>query len=209
MKFYDCSTAPSPRRVRIFIAEKAIEIETIQVDLSKGEQFSEAFKAINPLMEVPYLTLDDGIGLSQVEAICRYLEEIYPDNPLYGRTPIERALVTSFNNQVNTNGFMAGAEALRNGSPAMKNRAMPGPHNYSQIPELAARGLERIDNCFADLNKHFESSQYMVDDYFSVADISALVFVDFAKWVKKRIPEDHHHLARWYEQVNSRPSSKA
>ena len=82
MKFYDCTTAPSPRRVRIFMAEKGIEIETIQIDLANGEQFSEAFKAINPLCEVPLLVLDDGTSISQISAICRYLEEIYPDNPL-------------------------------------------------------------------------------------------------------------------------------
>tara|TARA_B110000495_G_scaffold196617_1_gene205697 strand:- start:2571 stop:3146 length:576 start_codon:yes stop_codon:yes gene_type:complete len=191
------------------MAEKNIQIETIQVDLGSGEQFSDEFKAINPLMEVPFLQLDDGSSISQVNAICRYLEEIYPDNPLYGRTPIERALVESANNRVTMNGFAAGAEALRNSAPGMKNRAMPGPYNYSQIPELAARGLERIDNCFSDLDSHFESSHYMVEDYFSVADISALVFIDFAKWVKKRIPENHTNLARWYAEVSQRPSAKA
>ena len=209
MKFYDCATAPSPRRVRVFMAEKNIHIETIQVDLGSGEQFSDEFKAINPLMEVPVLQLEDGSSISQVNAICQYLEEIYPDNPLYGRTPMERALVDSANNRVNAGGFMAGAEALRNSAPGMKNRALPGPHNYSQIPELAARGLQRIDNCFSDLNAHFESNQYMVEDYFSVADISVLVFVDFAKWVKKRVPEDHKNLTRWYQQVSQRPSAKA
>ena len=209
MKLYDCATAPSPRRVRVFMAEKGIEIETIQVDLSTGEQFSEAFKAINPLGEVPLLQLDDGTTISQVNAICRYLEELYPDNPLHGRTPLERALVESANNQAMMNGFMAGAEALRNAVPGMKNRAMPGPHNYPQIPALAERGLQRIDNYFSDLDSHFESSQYMVNDYFSVADISVLVFVDFAKWVKKRVPEDHKNLARWYQQVSQRPSAKA
>jgi glutathione S-transferase len=191
------------------MAEKNIQIETIQVDLGSGEQFSDEFKAINPLMEVPFLQLDDGSSISQVNAICRYLEEIYPDNPLYGRTPIERALVESANNRVTMNGFAAGAEALRNSAPGMKNRAMPGPYNYSQIPELATRGLERIDNCFSDLDSHFESSHYMVEDYFSVADISALVFIDFAKWVKKRIPENHTNLARWYAEVSQRPSAKA
>ena len=209
MKFYDCATAPSPRRVRVFMAEKNIQIETIQVDLGSGEQFSDEFKAINPLMEVPFLQLDDGSSISQVNAICRYLEEIYPDNPLYGRTPIERALVESANNRVTMNGFAAGAEALRNSAPGMKNRAMPGPYNYSQIPDLATRGLERIDNCFSDLDSHFESSHYMVEDYFSVADISALVFIDFAKWAKKRIPENHTNLARWYAEVSQRPSAKA
>ena len=209
MKFYDCTTAPSPRRVRIFMAEKGIEIETIQIDLANGEQFSEAFKAINPLCEVPLLVLDDGTSISQISAICRYLEEIYPDNPLLGRTPVERAVVESSNQQLQMNGFAAGAEAFRNATPGFKNRAMPGPHNYSQIPGLAERGQQRLDNLFSDLDAHLANSQYIVGDYYSIADVSALCVVDFAKWVKKRIPEDYSNLQRWYDQVSSRPSAKA
>ena len=209
MKFYDCTTAPSPRRVRIFMAEKGIEIETIQIDLANGEQFSEAFKAINPLCEVPLLVLDDGTIISQISAICRYLEEIYPDNPLLGRTPVERAVVESSNQQLQMNGFAAGAEAFRNATPGFKNRAMPGPHNYSQIPELAERGQQRLDNLFSDLEAHLANSEFIVGDYFSIADISALCVIDFAKWVKKRIPEDYKNLQRWYDQVSSRPSAKA
>ncbi|MDC1145156.1 glutathione S-transferase family protein [Porticoccaceae bacterium] len=209
MKFYDCTTAPSPRRVRIFMAEKGIEIETVQIDLANGEQFSEAFKAINPLCEVPLLVLDDGTSISQISAICRYLEEIYPDNPLLGRTPVERAVVESSNQQLQMNGFAAGAEAFRNATPGFKNRAMPGPHNYSQIPELAERGQQRLDNLFSDLEAHLANSEFIVGDYYSIADISALCVIDFAKWVKKRIPEDYKNLQRWYDQVSSRPSAKA
>ena len=209
MKFYDCTTAPSPRRVRIFMAEKGIEIETVQIDLANGEQFSEAFKAINPLCEVPLLVLDDGTSISQISAICRYLEEIYPDNPLLGRTPVERAVVESSNQQLQMNGFAAGAEAFRNATPGFKNTAMPGPHNYSQIPELAERGQQRLDNLFSDLEAHLANSEFIVGDYYSIADISALCVIDFAKWVKKRIPEDYSNLQRWYDQVSSRPSAKA
>ena len=197
MKFYDCATAPSPRRVRIFLAEKGINIETIQVDLMSGEQFSDAFKAINPLSEVPLLELDDGTTISQATAICQYLEEIYPDNPLHGRTPLERALVESSNQQLYMNGFAAGAEALRNSSPGFKNRA------------IAERGLQRLDNLFNDLDAHLANSEFIVGDYYSVADISALTIVDFAKWVKKSIPEGCSNLQRWYDQVNDRPSAKA
>ncbi|HAZ79216.1 MAG TPA: glutathione S-transferase [Porticoccaceae bacterium] len=209
MKFYDCKTAPSPRRVRILMAEKAINIETIQVDLGSGEQFSDAYKSITPLSEVPLLVLDDGTSISQVNAICSYLEEIYPEPPLYGRTPAERALVESANNQIVMNGLSAVAEAFRNSTPGMKNRALPGPHNYAQIPELAERGLARLDHFFKGLDDHFASTQYMIGDYFSVADISALVCIDFAKWVKKPIPADFENLNRWYSQVSERPSAKA
>jgi glutathione S-transferase len=207
MKFYDCATAPSPRRVRIFLAEKGIELETIQVDLAKGEQFSEEFKAINPLGEVPLLALDDGTTISQVNALCRYLEEVYPETPLHGRNPVERAQVESSNSQLQANGLSAVAEAFRNATPGFKHRAMPGPHNYEQIPQLAERGLLRLDNLFSDLNTHLADNQYIVGDYFSVADITALTTVDFAKWVKKRIPEDCSNLQRWYDLVKQRPST--
>lgn len=209
MKFYDCATAPSPRRVRIFMAEKGIEIETIQVDLAKGEQFSDDFKKINPLGEVPLLVLDDGNSISQVTAICRYLEEIYPETPLHGRTPLERAQVEASNGQLQANGMFAAAEAFRNATPGFKNRAAPGPHDYAQIPELAQRGLLRLDNLFSDLDAHLAESQYIVGDYFSVADISALTIIDFARWVKKSIPKNCTNLKRWYDLVNARPSAKA
>ena len=209
MKFYDCATAPSPRRVRIFMAEKNIEIETIQVDLASGEHFSGAFKAINPLSQVPVLELDDGTHLSQIMAICRYLEEVYPNNPLFGRDSVERAKVESINDQLHANGMYAIMEAFRNATPGFVNRAMPGPHNYAQIPDLAERGLLRLDHFFSDLEAHLENSKYIVGDYFSVADITALVCIDFAKWVKKRIPEDATNINRWYNQVSQRPSAKA
>lgn len=208
MKFYDCSTAPSPRRVRIFIAEKNIDVETIEVNLMKGEHLTPEYKAKNPNLEVPLLELENGTTIAQANAICRYLEDIKPENPLHGRNSIESALVDGANTKIMLDGFMAAAEAFRNSTPGMKNRAMPGPHNYSQIPELAQRGLLRLGNFLSDLEIHFESNEYMVNDYFSVADISALVCIDFAKWVKKPIPEDYENLNRWYKTVSTRPSCK-
>jgi glutathione S-transferase len=209
MKLYDYKQAPNPRRVRVFMAEKGIEIETVQVNLMKLEQHSEAFKKINPAGEVPTLQLDDGSCICQTNAICRYLEEIYPDNPLYGRTPQERAQVESQNHLIQMNGIVAGGEAFRNSSPNFKNRALSGPHAYAQIPELAKRGLLRIDNLFLDLDKHFAQQQFLVGDYFSVADITAFCTIGFARWVKKTIPSHCTHLQRWFDQVNSRPGAKA
>jgi glutathione S-transferase len=209
MKLYDYKLAPNPQRVRMFMVEKGISIETIQVDLMKTEQFSDAFKKINPLCEVPTLQLDNGNCIAQVNAICRYLEELFPENPLYGRNPEERARVESQNHWVHINGGLAVGEAFRNSSHNFKNRAISGPHDYAQIPELAKRGLLRIDNLFADLDKHFAIQQFMVGDYFSVADITAYTTINFANWVKKTIPEGCTHLQRWYDQIGDRPSAKA
>ena len=201
MKLYDYKQAPNPRRVRIFMAEKGIEIETVQINLMKLEQHSDAYKKINPLGEVPALVLDDGTCISQTHAICRYLEGNFSDNPLFGRTPLERAQVESQNHLIQMNGIVAGGEAFRNSSPNFKNRAISGPHAYAQIPELAERGLLKIDNFFADLNKHFANQQFLVDDYFSVADITAFCTVGFTRWVKKTIPAECTHLQRWYDQL--------
>lgn len=209
MKLYDYKQAPNPRRVRMFMAEKGIEIETVQVNLMKLEQHSEAYKKINPAGEVPTLQLDDGSCISQTNAICRYLEDIYPDPPLYGRTPLERAQVESQNHLIQMNGIVAGGEAFRNASPNFKNRAISGPHAYAQIPELAERGLKRIDNLLADLDKHFSNEQFLVEEYFSVADITAFCTIGFVRWVKKTIPSECTHLQRWSDQVALRPSSKA
>ena len=209
MKLYDYKQAPNPRRVRIFMAEKGIEIETIQVNLMKLEQHSDAYKKINPLGEVPTLQLDDGSCIIQTNAICHYLEDIFPETPLYGRNPLERAQVESQNHFIQMNGILAGGEAFRNASPNFKNRALSGPHAYAQIPELAERGLLRIDNLFADLDKHFARQQFLVGDYFSVADITAFCTLGLTRWVKKAIPSECIHLQRWFDQVSSRPSSKA
>ncbi|MDB3966317.1 glutathione S-transferase family protein [Porticoccaceae bacterium] len=209
MKFYDCTTAPSPRRVRILMAEKGIELDTIQVDLMKAEQLTPEFLKINPLGQVPVLELDDGTRISQVMAICRYLEEIYPDNPLFGRDPVERAKVESINDQLQANGMVAVMEAFRNATPGFVNRALPGPHNYAQIPALSERGMLRLDDFFSDLEAHLASNQYMVEDYFSVADITGFTVVEFARWVKKSIPDECSKVNRWYHQIKQRPSTAA
>ena len=209
MKLYEYTAAPNPLRVRMFLAEKEIEIEKVQIDLGKGEQFSEAFRKINPLCDVPVLQLDDGTCISQVNAICRYFEEAYPDTPLFGRNAVECAMVESQDHQAQIGIGMAGAEVFRNTSPGFKDRALTGPHNYAQIPALAERGLLRVGHAFEDLNKHFAQSQFMVGDYFSIADITAYAFIGFARWSKLTIPEQCTDLQRWFNDVKSRPSAQA
>ena len=209
MKFYDCSTAPSPRRVRVFAAEKGISLPTVQVDLRNGEQFSDAFRAINPDCTVPVLLLDDGTAIADAVAICGYLEEIHPDPPLIGTTAQERAAVTALNRQIERDGFYAAMDALRNTAKGLKSRALPGPHDYEQIPELAERGRSRIANFFRDMDARLEGREFVAGSRYTIADISALVLVDFAGWVKVSVPEECANLRRWYAAVSSRPSAKA
>ena len=136
---YDCATAPSPRRARIFLAEKGVAYETVQVDLRNSEQLSSAYQTINPQCTVPTLRTEDGAMLTDNAAITAYLEARYPEPPLLGITPNEKAQVASWNWRVEFEGLLAVAEALRNSAPSMANRALPGQVDYPQIPELAQR----------------------------------------------------------------------
>lgn len=209
MRFYDCKTAPSPRRVRVFLAEKGIELETVQVDLGSGEQFSAAFRRINPECVVPVLELDNGYCISEVLAICHYLEELHPEPALFGRTPEARAAVLMWNAKVEQLGLWAVAEAFRNSVKALTNNALPGPDSYSQIPELAERGRVRVGKFYQRLDDQLAANEYVAGDFYSIADISAMVAIDFAAWIKITMPDNALHLARWYESVSKRSSASA
>jgi glutathione S-transferase len=209
MKFYDCTTAPSPRRVRIFMAEKGIEIPTVQVDLRNGEQLSDAFRKINPRCTVPVLELDDGTCLNETLAICYYLESQYPEPNLMGRDAREQALVINWNEQVMFEGFLAGADALRNVAKGFANRALTGPKSFGQIPELAERGRARLEQFMAMLDGRLADSPYVALDRYTMADIGAYVCVDFAGWIKLPVLEQWPNIRRWHEQLSARPSATA
>lgn len=209
MKFYDCATAPSPRRVRIFLAEKGLEIETVQVDLAKGEQFSDSFRQMNPDCVVPVLELDDGSYLSEVLAICQYIEEMHPEPALMGHSPESRARVTMWNTKIEQQGLLAMADAFRNSAKGLSDRAVTGVEPYPQIPELAERGRARVLQFFKRLDEQLAGKDFVAGDSYSIADISALVVVDFARWIKIGIPDEAANLARWYADVSSRPSAAA
>lgn len=204
---YDCATAPSPRRARILLAEKAIAHETVPVDLRSGEQLGEAYRTINPLCTVPALRTHEGVVLTDNAAIIAWAEAVHPDPPLLGTTPLEKAQVASWHWRAEFEGLLAVAEALRNSSPAMAGRALPGPVGYEQIPALAERGLQRLRQFMAALDGHLSSRRYIAGDRFSVADITAAVAVDFARIVKVRPdPQEHAHLMRWREALSERSS---
>jgi glutathione S-transferase len=209
MRFYDCKTAPSPRRVRIFMAEKGIEIPTVQVDLGSGEQLGEAFRQINPRCTVPVLELDDGTRLTDTLAICHYLEAQFPEPNLMGRDAREQALVMNWHEQVMTEGFLAGAEALRNFARGFANRAVTGPRDFAQIPELAERGRGRLEAFMEVLDQRLAESAYVALDRYSMADIGAFVCVDFAGWIKLPVVERWSNIRRWHEELSARPSAAA
>jgi glutathione S-transferase len=209
MKFYDCSTAPSPRRVRIFLAEKGISVPTVQVDLRNGEQFSPAFRAINPDATVPVLELDNGTRIADAIGICVYFEHTHPRPPLMGQSAEEKAVVAERQRLAERNGFYAVMEAFRNSTPGMKGRALPGPDDYEQIPALAERGRIRVMRFFNEMDSQLAQHAFVAGSRYSIADITTLVTVDFARWAKLSIPDECSHLRQWHAEVSARPSAKA
>jgi glutathione S-transferase len=209
MQLYDCSTAPSPRRVRIFLAEKGIQIPTRQVDLRGGEQLRPAFQAINADGTVPVLVLDDGTAIADAVAICCYLEEMQPEPALIGRTARQRALTIACNRQLERDGFYAVMGAFRNSTPGLKGRALPGPDDYEQIPALAERGRARVSRFFAHLDRRLAAAAFVAGDSYTITDITAFITVEFANWAKLPVPPSCPHLARWVANQSTRASAKA
>ena len=207
---YDCATAPSPRRARILLAEKGIVHETVQVDLRTKEQLSDAFRAINPQCTVPALHIEDGTeeGLLFTDnaAITAYLEACYPQPPLLGSTPAEKAEIASWHWRVEFEGLLAIAEALRNSALAMENRALPGPVDYAQIPALAQRGLARVQQFMDMLDQHLAGRAFIAAEQFSIVDITAVVAIDFARVVRVKPGDQHVNLRRWRDAMALRPS---
>jgi glutathione S-transferase len=208
MKFYDCATAPSPRLVRVFIAEKGLDIPVENIDLRSGRHLTPAFRAINPYCTVPVLELDDGTRLTSTQGCWRYLEAIAPDPPLLGATPAEQGLIADRVWRIETDGWQGVADGLRNTSPAMKDRALPGPDDYPQIPELGERGKLRAQRFLERLDALLDGHPYLAGECFTAADIMAMVVVDFAKWLKLTLPAEAEAARRWYAAVSGRDSAR-
>jgi glutathione S-transferase len=194
----------------MFLAEKGIAIAPVPVDLAKGEQHSDAYRAINPRRVVPTLVLEDGTAIGEVLAIWRYLEEVYPMPAPLGSTPREKALVTMWERRAELEGFAAVMEGVRNAVERLKGRAIAGPHDCDQIPALVERSKLRVRDFDADLNARLTEEPFVAGNQFSAADITALVTVDFAtKAMNLPAPGEHRALNSWYEKVSSRPGAKA
>lgn len=205
MKLYTFPSAPNPRRVHLFLAEKGLEIPCETVDILKGESRSEAFRErVNAQGGIPVLELDDGTHLSESVAICRYLEALHPDPPLFGRTPEEQGRIEMWIRRIELNFMMPVGMVWVHGSPLT---ARVNPH---QIAEAAAQNRKIVESYFGFLDRHLADSRYLAGDSFSMADILALCTLDFAAQLNDlhRKPE-HEHLDRWVTEVNARPSVQA
>ncbi|MBR0551322.1 glutathione S-transferase family protein [Stakelama marina] len=210
MKLYDAPWAPSPRRVRIYLAEKGIEVERKTIDLRNGEQLSDPYLKINPRGAVPALELDSGEVLNESAAICRYFEALHPEPPLFGSTPLEIGRITSWTRRIEGDGYAAAVYVLRNSVPAFADRAEAGKWPaLPQIPELATRG-SIMWSAFVDaLDERLGESDWVAGDTYSFADITALVTIDFASRAKLPLPDDAANIRRWHEAASARPSAEA
>jgi len=206
LTLYDCSTAPSPRRARITLAEKGARHATVQIDLRAGEQLGDAYRRINPQCTVPALVSDDGLVLTDNAAIAAYLEARFPEPPLFGSTPAEKAEIASWQWRVEFEGLLSIAEAMRNRSPAMADRALPGPVDYAQIPALAERGIARLQRFLMDLDARLAGRDFVAAERFSIADVTAVVAVDFARIVKVQPGDEHANVKRWRAAMALRPA---
>jgi glutathione S-transferase len=210
LKLYEANSSPNSRRVRISLAEKGICVSRVPVDLGAKEQFSEAYTRINPRRVVPTLVLEDGTAIGEVPAILRYLEEAHPNTPLLGTSPKDKALVAMWERRMELEGFAAVMETVRNAATGLRGRAIAGAHDYEQIPALVERGRQRVKNFYADFEARLAEVPFVAGDRFSVADITAIVTVDFAiKALSLPIPEGNVASQRWYALVAARPSMAA
>lgn len=211
MKLYDSTLAPNPRRLRVFMAEKGIECEKVELNIVEGENLTDEFLKINPRGLLPTLVLDDGTVLDESVAICRYFEELNPEPPLMGTDPVSKAKIEAKQRQMEFDGLMSAAEAFRNSFPGFAKRGLSGNQgDVDAIPELVVRGKQSMNRFYQNLNDHLAEHKYICGDEFTIADITALCSIDFAKTAARvPVPEGLENLERWYEDVSSRPSASA
>lgn len=201
MKLIETARAPNPRRVRIFLAEKGVEIPTEQVDLAALEHKTPAFETLNPMRGVPVLVMDDGSKLCESVAICRYFEEIRPDPPLMGRDARDRAEVEMWQRRMELKFMHPVTQTFRHTHPRMA--ALESP----QVTQWGEANRPRVIEMLEFLDRELASREYIAGDAYTIADITALVATDFMKPAKIERPEGLNNFARWYDAVSSRPSA--
>jgi glutathione S-transferase len=202
MKIYDSKTAPNPRRVRVFVAEKGIQIPYEEVDIGKAVNRGEEFRMKNPSGTVPVLELDDGTCISETVAICRYLEELHPTPPLLGVDAKDRAIVEMWQRRMELELLIPVADAFRLRHEFFKGR-------MRQLPEYAAVQKQNAEDRLTQLNNELANRKFIAGDRYTIVDITALCAIDFGRVSKITIQPDQTNLARWHAEVSARTSAKA
>lgn len=207
MKLYDFEAAPSSQRVRIFLAEKGIQVPTEQLNVRDGSQFSEAFTSMNPFHCVPFLKLDDGTVVAESMSICRYLEELHPEPVLFGRTAEERAKIDMWLRRFELDALIPMMHAVRNHLPMFAGRVVPGTRNdLPQLPAMVTRGKEMMDIFLARVEPHMAKNDFIAGSEFTVADITGFFTVRMTKTLGMDIAERYPAVAAWFAKVSARPA---
>ncbi len=210
MKLYDFALAPNPRRVRMFLAEKGIEVPSEQINTREAQQFSDAFQKINPRGTVPALVLDDGTSITESVSICRYFEELQPEPALFGGNAKEKAVIDMWNRRVEIECYAPAADVVRNSLEMFKDRAIAGlPSGVPQLPGLVERGRASYARFMDSLDPELGKTQFIAGDTFSVADITAFIAMDFAKRGDLEVPATASNILRWQSEIAARPSASA
>ncbi|HBZ49175.1 MAG TPA: glutathione S-transferase [Halieaceae bacterium] len=197
MHLYSYDPAPNPQRLVYFLKLKKIELPTTQIDLGTLEQLQPSYRAINPSCTVPCLILESGQRLTEVIAICQYLENEFPEHPLMGTTSMDKALVLEWDHRIYMAIYSAIADMLRNGNPNFVGRALPGPLAIEQLPDLVERGRLRLHNAWELIDEALANREFLVGDSVTLADIDLYVALNFAGWVREKIPESAAHLTQF------------
>jgi glutathione S-transferase len=203
MQLYDGGRAPSPRRVRIFLAEKGIDVPMLPVDLGKMEQKNPDFLKVNPMARVPVLVLDDGTVISETMAISRYFEALHPEPNLLGRDALEIAKIEMWNRRLEHGLYTYVQAVFRHTHPAMAEMEKP------QVAAWAEANRPRVFEFLEIFDRELASREFAALDRFTVADITGLVSIDFMKPAKLAIPDKFANVKRWHAEVAARPSAKA
>lgn len=203
MKLYDSVRAPNPRRVRLFLAEKGVEVPLVTVDLGAFDHRNAGFTQINPLQRTPALELDDGTVITESVAICRYFEELNPEPPLFGRTPLEKAKVEMWNRRAELELFVPITHVFRHLHPGMAKHEVP------QIAEWGEANKPKVMAGLMLINDALAHHPFVAGEAFSIADITTLCAIDFMKPTRIKVPDEMVHLLRWHAEVSARPSAAA
>ena len=194
--------APNPRRVRIFLAEKGIELPETPVDLMTREHKSDAFRAKNALGQIPTLELDDGTCISETVAICRYFDEIQPDPPMFGTTPVEKALVDMWVRRAEFAMMAPVSQYWRHAHPRTAGL-------LTQFKDFGESNAETYEGAQRLLDGELKGRTWLAGDSYSMADICLLTTVDFAKWIGLPLEPENEHLLAWHGRAAGRPTSRA
>lgn len=203
MKLYNSNFAPNPRRVRVFLAEKAVSIPRVEVDLAGLQHKTPEYSAVNPFQVIPALELDDGTVIGKSIAICRYIEELHPEPNLFGATPLERATVEMWQRRVEWHLLLPIAQVFRHSHPHMSKMEDP------QVADWAAANRPRALRNMMIFDEVLRDRPFVAGERFTVADITGLVALDFARSARIAIPPELTHLTRWHESLKARPSAAA